>query len=393
MKLSQKIKTVTPSYTIGISTKVKALKSEGKAIIDLSIGEPDFFTPEKAKLEGIDAITRNESKYDMVPGLMALRKAIVNKLKIENNVVYDVTDIVVSSGAKHAITNTLLATLDPGDEVIVPKPYWTSYPEMIKLCGGVPVLVDTLIENQFKLTSEELKNAITPKTKMLLINNPSNPTGAVYTKSELEPLVNLCIQKDLFILSDEIYERICYTGDFTSIASLSPEAKANTIIINGLSKSVAMTGWRIGYTASSPEIAKAISTIQGHLVSHPSIVSQWAGAVALTECLDDMTTMVSEYKSRRDLLVERLRQIKNVTFIQPDGAFYLFIDLSHFKAKFDAENSLSLKICEDLLTQYDLAVVPGIAFGNDHCIRLSYATELSLVQEGLDRIETYLNQL
>ncbi|GAU76860.1 pyridoxal phosphate-dependent aminotransferase [Fusibacter sp. 3D3] len=393
MNLSQKIKTITPSYTIGISTKVKALKSEGKSIIDLSIGEPDFFTPEKAKLEGIDAIARNESKYDMVPGLMALRKAIVQKLKTENNVSYDVADIVVSSGAKHAITNTLLATLDPGDEVIVPKPYWTSYPEMIKLCGGVPVLVDTQIENQFKLTIDELKSAITPKTKMLLINNPSNPTGAVYTMAELEPLVNLCIEKELFILADEIYERICYTDTFTSIPTLSPEAKAITILVNGLSKSVAMTGWRIGYTASSPEIAKAISTIQGHLVSHPSIVSQWAGAVALTDCLDDMSAMVSEYKLRRDLLVERLQKIKNVTFIQPDGAFYLFIDLSYFKDKFEAERSVSLKIGDDLLLQYNLAVVPGIAFGNDHCIRLSYATELSLVQEGLNRIETYLNQL
>lgn len=392
MNLSQKIKKVTPSFTIGISTKVKALKAEGKVIVDLSIGEPDFFTPEKAKHEGVEAINRNASKYDVVPGLMPLRQAIVKKLEVENKVHYNVSDIVVSSGAKHAITNTLLAILDPGDEVIVPKPYWTSYPEMIKLCGGVPVLVDTKIENQFKLTVEELKASMTPKTKMLLINNPSNPTGAVYTRSELEPLVEHCIDQEIFILADEIYERICYTDDFTSIPSLSEAAKAITIVVNGLSKSAAMTGWRIGYTASSPEIAGAISMIQGHLVSHPSMVSQWAGAAALTECLEDMSSMVSEYKSRRDTLVKQLGQMENISFIQPDGAFYLFIDLSYYKDKIAFENSFSLKVCDDLLLNYDLAVVPGIAFGNDACIRLSYATQLSLVQEGLRRIETYLSQ-
>ncbi len=287
----------------------------------------------------------------------------------------------------------LLAILDPGDEVIVPKPYWTSYPEMIKLCGGVPVLVDTKIENQFKLSLDEFKSAITSKTKMLLINNPSNPTGAVYTKDELKPLVEHCVASEIFILADEIYEKICYTDEFTSISSLSKEAKEITIMVNGLSKSAAMTGWRIGYTASSSEIAKAISMIQGHLVSHPSMVSQWAGAAALTDCLEDMSNMVSEYKSRRNTLVSQLELMKNVSFIQPDGAFYLFINLSSFKDKVKYEDSFSLKVCDDLLLNYDLAVVPGIAFGNDDCIRLSYATQLSLVQEGLKRIEAYLSQL
>lgn len=393
MNLSEKIKTVTPSYTIGISTKVKAMKAEGKAIIDLSIGEPDFMTPENAKSEGIDAIKRNESKYDMVQGLMSLRKAIVKKLKDENQAEYSENEIVVSSGAKHAITNTLLATLNPGDEVIVPKPYWTSYPEMIKLCGGTPVLVDTRIENQFKLTLDELKAAFTEKTKMLLINNPSNPTGAVYSREELIPLVNFCIDKDLYILADEIYERICYTDNFTSIGSLSEKAKEHAIIINGLSKSVAMTGWRIGYTASNPEVAKAISMIQGHLVSHPSMISQWAGASALSNCQPDIENMVAAYKNRRDLLVSQLSQIKDITFIQPDGAFYLFIDLTKYKSKCSYEGSFSMKVCDDLLMQSGLAVVPGIAFGNDNCIRLSYATEIGLVQEGLRRIETYLMSL
>lgn len=394
MKISDKLKNITPSYTVGISSKVKTLKAEGHTIIDLSIGEPDFFTPAGAKNEGTQAIERNESKYDLVQGLLPLRKAIVNKLKNENQVNYAESEIVVSSGAKHAITNTLMAVLDSGDEVIVPKPYWTSYPEMIKLCGGIPVFVETSSENQYKLTASELASALTPNTKMLLINNPSNPSGAVYTKSELEPIVNLCIDKGIYILADEIYERICYLDHFTSIPSLSEEAKNITILINGLSKSVAMTGWRIGYTASNPEIAKAITTIQGHLVSHPSIVSQWAGVSALNDCESDIQTMVHTYHSRRDQLIQILKTIDHISFVQPDGAFYLFIDLSAYKSKIQPLNgSFSLALCDDLLMNKNLAVVPGIAFGNDDFIRISYATELSLVVEGLSRIDQYLKEL
>ncbi|MDK2868257.1 MAG: aspartate aminotransferase [Clostridiales bacterium] len=388
--LSKKVSQITPSYTIGISTKVKALKQEGKTIVDLSIGEPDFFIPEKATERGIEAFHTNQTKYDLVPGLITLREAIVEKLKSENGVLYSPSEIVVSSGAKHAITNSLLAILDPGDEVILPVPYWTSYPEMIKICGGVPILLQTNKADQFKMTLESLKAHHTPKTKMLFINNPSNPTGAVYTKAELLPIVNYCVDNGIYILSDEIYERICYVDSFTSIPSISEAAKANTILINGLSKSAAMTGLRIGYTASSPEIAKAIATIQGHLVSHPSLASQWAGVGALAESKTEIDQMVAVYKSRREALVEQLDTMKGIEYITPDGAFYLYLNIGSIKEHMTFEGAFSLKVCDDLLNDYNLAVVPGIAFGTDDYIRLSYATELSLVQEGLKRIETYL---
>ena len=388
--LSKKISQITPSYTIGISTKVKALKEQGRNIINLSIGEPDFFIPEKATERGIEAFNTNQTKYDVVPGLMTLREAIVEKLKTENGVHYAPSDIVVSSGAKHAITNALMAMLDPGDQVIVPVPYWTSYPEMIKLCGGVPVFVDTKKENQFKLKLEDLKKSITDHTKMIFINNPSNPTGAVYTREELTPIVTYCAENDIYILSDEIYEKICYVSEYTSIPSISDKVKEMTIIVNGLSKSAAMTGLRIGYTASTPEIAKAISTIQGHLVSHPSLASQWAGLGALKESHDEINQMVAIYKERREALVEQLKTMSGIDFITPDGAFYLYLDLSSIKSKVIHTDSFSVKVCDELLEQYDLAVVPGIAFGTDDYIRISYATELGLVQEGLRRIQQFI---
>lgn len=389
--LSKKLSQITPSYTIGISSKVKELKAQGRDIINLSIGEPDFFIPENATKRGIEAFTSNQTKYDVVPGLLALRNAISDKLKTENKVSYDASEIVVSSGAKHAITNALMAILDPGDEVIVPVPYWTSYPEMIKLCGGIPVFVETFKEAQFKLKLEDLQKVISDKTKMIFINNPSNPTGAVYSKAELEPIVTYCVEKGIYILSDEIYEKICYVEDYTSIPSLSDKAKEMTILVNGMSKSAAMTGLRIGYTASTPEIAKAISTIQGHLVSHPSLASQYAALGALTESQEDIDHMVSVYTDRRTALVTQLQSMEGIDFISPDGAFYLYLDVSSIKEAVGPVESFSVKVCDDLLEDYNLAVVPGIAFGTDDYIRLSYATELSLVQEGLKRIQTYIN--
>lgn len=391
--LSKKVSQITPSYTIGISTKVKELRASGQNIIDLSIGEPDFFIPPAATKSGIEAFETNQTKYDVVPGLMPLRKAIAEKLYTENNVSYLASDIVVTSGAKHAITNTLLALLDQGDEVILPVPYWTSYPEMIKICGGVPVYAVTHAADQFKLTLETLKSAHTEKTKMLLINNPSNPTGAVYSREELLPIVNYCIEHKIYILSDEIYERICYLDTYTSIPSISEEAKAITVLVNGLSKSAAMTGLRIGYTASSPEIAKAMSMIQGHLVSHPSLASQWAAVGALTASKEVIDNMVDVYKERREALVSQLNDMTDISYITPDGAFYLYLNLTAIKNVITYEGSFSLKVCDDLLTQYDLAVVPGIAFGTDDYIRLSYATELSRVQEGLKRIDAYIKSL
>ncbi|MDH8678459.1 pyridoxal phosphate-dependent aminotransferase [Fusibacter bizertensis] len=389
--VSKKIKSITPSFTINISAKVAKLKSEGKEIIDLSIGEPDFMTPNAGKITAKEAIDHNKTKYDMVPGLIPLRDSIVKKLELENHVKYSTSEIVVSSGAKNAITNALTAILDPYDEVVIPAPYWTSYPEMVKLCYGVPIIVQTDKSNDFKLTVKQLSEAITDRTKIVLINNPSNPTGAVYSKEELEPLIEFCINHNLIILADEIYERICYDHPFVSIPSISERAKEITILVNGFSKSAAMTGWRLGYTASNIEISKAISTLQGHLISHPSTIAQWAGYGALKEGSEDMKHMVSIYKNRRDTILPILNQLENVGYVNPQGAFYLFLDLSAYKKFYNNHDSFSIAFCNQLLDEHQVAVVPGIAFGNDDYIRISYATKIELVIEGLHRIQELLS--
>jgi len=391
--LSKKLSAISPSVTIGISTKVAELRRQGENIISLSIGEPDFMTPDGAKEAAIQAIHNNKTKYDAAAGLLELRNAICKKLKDENNLEYSPQEIVVSSGAKHAITNTLIAMLDPGDEVLIPKPYWTSYPEMVKIVGGVPIFVETQKNNNFKLTVENLKVAVSDKTKLLFITNPSNPSGAVYTREELEPVVQFCVENNIYILADEIYERICYLDTFTSVASLSEEAKNMTIIINGLSKSAAMTGWRLGYTACRPEIAGAIGTIQGHLVSHPSTITQWAAVEAINSCQADTMHMVEQYKARREEAIHLFNTIDGVELVQPDGAFYLFADMSVIKDKVKFDDSFSIEICNKLLEDHKLAVVPGIAFGLDDYIRLSYAADIQDVREGISRIKTFVDGL
>ena len=384
--LSNRLNNITPSYTIGISTKVRNLKSEGKNIIDLSIGEPDLLVPYKAKQYGVDSLNNDLTNYDLVPGLKVLREQLCNKLKTENNCNYDIDEIVVSSGAKHAITNTLLALVNPGDDILVPKPYWVSYPEMIKLVNANPIFVDTNKENDFKLTKEILEKYITPNTKMLFLTNPSNPTGAVYTKEELLEIATVCLNHNIYILADEIYEKICYTDKFVSVASLSEDIKNITITINGFSKSFAMTGLRIGYSASNKKIAKAISTIQGHLVSHPSLTSQYVAYGALKDCPEYIDEIVSIYKSRRDLVVDILNKSDKLSYVTPDGAFYVFIDLSKVKESLDYKDSFSIEFCNRLLDEYQVAAVPGIAFGIDNYIRISYACSEDNFTKGLERV-------
>ncbi|MFR9071346.1 MAG: pyridoxal phosphate-dependent aminotransferase [Paraclostridium sp.] len=384
--LSSRLNNITPSYTIGISTKVRNLKSEGKNIIDLSIGEPDLLVPYKAKQYGVDSLNNDLTNYDLVPGLKVLREQLCNKLKTENNCNYDIDEIVVSSGAKHAITNTLLALVNPGDDILVPKPYWVSYPEMIKLVNANPIFVDTNKENDFKLTKEILEKYITPNTKMLFLTNPSNPTGAVYTKEELLEIATVCLNHNIYILADEIYEKICYTDQFVSVASLSEDIKNITITINGFSKSFAMTGLRIGYSASNKKITKAISTIQGHLVSHPSLTSQYVAYGALKDCPEYIDEIVSIYKSRRDLVVDILNKSDKLGYVTPDGAFYVFIDLSKVKESLDYKDSFSIEFCNRLLDEYQVAAVPGIAFGMDNYIRISYACSEDNFTKGLERI-------
>lgn len=384
--LSSRLNNITPSYTIGISSKVRDLKTSGKSIIDLSIGEPDLSVPNAAIQHGINSLNENLTNYDLVPGLKILRDELSKKLNLENDCDYAPEEIVVSSGAKNAITNALLVVLNPGDDVLVPKPYWVSYPEMIKLVNANPVFIETNKENEFKLTKDILEKSITPKTRMLFLNNPSNPTGAVYSKEELLEIANVCIKNNIYILADEIYERICYKDKFVSIASLSNDIKNITITINGFSKSFAMTGLRIGYSASNKEISKAISTIQGHLVSHPSLTSQYIAYGALKDCSDSINDMVDIYRSRRNKVVDILNQCNKLNYVTPDGAFYTFIDLSMVKNNLNYTDSFSIEFCNKLLDEYEVAAVPGIAFGMDDYIRISYACSESSFTEGLKRI-------
>lgn len=384
--LSSRLNNITPSYTIGISSKVRDLKASGKNIIDLSIGEPDLSVPKAAIQHGINSLNENLTNYDLVPGLKILRDELSKKLNLENDCDYTPEEIIVSSGAKNAITNALLAILNPGDDVLVPKPYWVSYPEMIKLVNANPVFIETNKENEFKLTKDILEKSITPKTRMLFLNNPSNPTGAVYSKEELLEIADVCIKNNIYILADEIYERICYKDKFVSIASLSNDIKNITITINGFSKSFAMTGLRIGYSASNKEIAKAISAIQGHLVSHPSLTSQYIAYGALKDCSDSISDMVNIYRSRRNKVVDILNQCNKLNYVTPDGAFYTFIDLSMVKNNLNYTDSFSIEFCNKLLDKYEVAAVPGIAFGMDDYIRISYACSESSFTEGLKRI-------
>ena len=388
--LSKKISSITPSVTVGIGTKVNELKSQGVDIINLSIGEPDFLTPSSAKEAAKIAIDNNKTKYDAVAGVKEFREVICKKLKDENGLDYSIDEIVVSSGAKHAISNTLIAITDPGDEILIPKPYWVSYPEMVKLTGGVPVFIETDKANNFKVTKSDLEKSITDKTKAIFITNPSNPTGAIYSKEELVSIIDICIKNDIYIIADEIYEKICYDKEFTSIATISEEAKNITITINGLAKSAAMTGWRIGYTASSKELAKAISSIQGHLVSHPCTIAQYAGIEALKSGEEDMKTMLEGYRERRNMAKEMFDKIDGVDIVDPDGAFYIFMDLSSIKGNLKYDDSFSVEVCNRLLEDYKLAVVPGLAFGLDDFVRMSYAADINDVRKGIEIIGDFV---
>lgn len=391
--LSQRALNITPSVTIGINSKVTKLREQNIEIINLSVGEPDFPTPEKAKLAAIEAIVHNKTRYDMVSGLKQLKNSIVEKLEKENKVSYTSDQIVVSSGAKHAITNALMAVINPGEEVLIPIPYWVSYPETVKLVGGVPVFVDADKSNSFKVTVSDIEKHISDKTRVIIISNPSNPTGAIYSKKELEEIVNYCLEKNIIILADEIYEKINYEGEFTSIASLSDKAKEMTITINGFSKSASMTGWRVGYTASNSSIAKAITSIQGHLVSHPSTISQWAAFAALDKCESDMDNMVEVFKQRRDLAASLLDKISEISYVYPQGAFYIYADISSLRDKLPHNESLSMAFCESLLEKERVAVVPGIAFGTDDFIRMCYACSNEEITEGINRIGNFIKSL
>ncbi|WP_373370302.1 pyridoxal phosphate-dependent aminotransferase [Irregularibacter muris] len=391
--LSDYIKNITPSATLSVTATANQLKAEGLDVITFGVGEPDFDTPEYIREAGIRAIQKGLTKYTPVNGILSLREAISEKLRRDNNIDYSPEEIIINSGAKHSISTALQAICNPGDEIIIPIPYWVSYPEMVKLVGAVPIFVQTQKENNFKITGEELLSAITPKTKAIFLNTPNNPLGTIYSKNELETIANIAIEKQIYVISDEIYEKMVYDGKkHTSIASLNSEIRELTILINGMSKSYAMTGWRLGYTASNRTVIKTMGTIQSHATSHPSSITQYAGLAALQEHSPVLYEMTEEFNKRRLYMVERLKNMANIDYIYPEGAFYVFVDISKaFGAKVNERLiDSSVSFAELLLEKAHVAVIPGTAFGMDNFIRLSYATSMENIKEGLDRLEAFI---
>lgn len=394
--LSSVLDQITPSMTLAVTGKAKQLKAEGKRVYGFGAGEPDFFVNDVIKAAAKEAIDKNYSKYTDVAGLYELREAICGKLERENHLSYSPEEILVTSGAKHSLYTALMALCSPGDEVIIPSPYWVSYSEMAKLAGAKIVIVPTKKENGFILTPSELAAAITPKTKAIMLNNPSNPTGAVYTESELRAVAEICVRSGIYILSDEIYDRFVYDGcRHISTASLSEEIKDITLTINGLSKTYAMPGWRVGYTAASKEIIKAMNTISGHCVSHTSAVSQYAAVTALNTDQGFVGEMLEEYCRRRELVMKLFDEIPAVSYIKPMGAFYLFVDVSQLYGKTHNSRVLdgSLSFCDELLTDKYVAAIPGIGFGADEFIRISYAVSQQDISEGIGKIKEFISEI
>jgi len=382
--LSQRAINAAPSPTLAITAKANALKAQGKDIISFGAGEPDFDTPQNVKDAAIAALARGETKYTPSSGTPALKDAIIAKLTRDNGLTYARNEIIVSCGAKHSIYNLMQAMLDPGDEVIIPSPYWVSYPEQVKLADGVPVIVPTDEHTGFQATAAQIEPYLTPKTKLVIVNSPSNPTGAVYTPQALREILELCVGRGIYLMSDEIYEKILYTGSqFVSPASFSDAAKKMTITINGFSKAHSMTGWRLGYAAADSDIVAAMSKIQDQSTSNPASISQAAGVEALNGPQDAVETMRQAFQERRDYIVATLNDIPGVRCVNPGGAFYVFPNVSALYGKlFNTSDGMA----EYLLEKYGVAVVPGSGFGADANIRLSYATSMDNIQKGVARI-------
>ncbi len=377
---------LSPSLTLAITNKAKELKAAGEQVFGLAGGEPDKDTPENIKAAAIKALEEGATKYTPSVGLPALRQAISDKLKRDNNLDYSIDQICVCSGAKPAVYAALRATVSEGDEVIIPSPYWVSYPSMVQLCGATPVFVETKAENGWKITAEEFANAMTPRTKMIILTTPHNPTGAVYTEEELRAIGEVAVDEDILIIADEIYEHLIYDEEkHVSMASLSPDIYNLTITINGFSKGYAMTGWRLGYTAAPTHIAPYIKMIQDHCASNATTFCQYGAIEALTGDQSFISDLREEYDFRRQYVFDRLSKMPKVKVVEPKGAFYFFLDMSELGMD-------SCSICEKLLDRYKVVAIPGIAFGCDHAIRISYCTSLDVLKEGLDRIEEFLKK-
>ncbi len=394
--IAENVKNVSASLTLAITSRAKSMKAEGVDVIGFGAGEPDFDTPAHIKDAAKQAIEQGATKYTPAAGSLALKKAVIEKMKRENDLKYDTGEVIISCGAKHALFEIIFSLLNPQDEVIIPSPYWVSYPEMVKLAGGKCIFVETVEENGFKVSAEAVKKHLSPKTKLIILNSPSNPTGTVYTADELADIGRILVDNDIYCISDEIYEKLIYDGSkHISIASLSNEVKAKTIVVNGVSKAYAMTGWRIGFGCGQNEIIAAMSKIQSHSTSNPASISQAAAVEALNGPQEAVAIMRNEFRARRDYMVDKVNDIKGLSVIKPKGAFYCFVNISQcLEKKFKGEViSDSLNFAELLLENQKVAVVPGKAFGNDSYIRLSYAIAMEKLKEGLQRTEQFISNL
>lgn len=395
MNLSSKNMAISPSPTLSIDSKFKEMKANGIDVVGFGAGEPDFDTPEHIKQAAIDAINGGFTKYTPASGTVELKKAVAEKFRRDNGLIYDTDQIVISNGAKHSLMNAFDAILNPGDEVIIPAPFWVSYPEIVKLADGVPHYIYTKEEDNFKFTAEQLKAAINPKTKAMIMNSPSNPTGMVYTQDELAEIAKVCVENQIYVIADEIYEKLIYDNyKHTSIASFGDEIKDLTITINGVSKSYAMTGWRIGYAAANKQIAKIMGNIQSHAASNPNSIAQKAAVAALNGPQDSMEKMRTVFEQRRDYMVDRINNISDVSCIKPHGAFYVMMNIKKLynKELYNRVIDSADTFAELFLEKAKVAVVPGTGFGADGYVRWSYATSLENIKEGLDRLEKFLKQ-
>lgn len=386
INLAKRMDTLSPSMTIAISTLAAELKLSGKDVLSFSAGEPDFDTPQRIKDGAIEALNTAKTKYTAVSGTLEVKTAIVNKLKKENNLDYKPADILVSVGAKHSLFNIFQAIIDEGDEVIIPAPYWVTYPELAKYSGGIPVAIETSDASEFKITAQQLKDAITPKTKMLILTTPSNPTGSVYSKSELESIGKVLEGTNIWVVSDEMYEKLIYDNlTFTATASVSDDMFDRTITVNGLSKSVAMTGWRFGYLATTnQELIKAMTKLQSQSTSNINSITQHASIVALEGKVDNEVEMMRiEFEKRRNLAIELFNQIDGLSVVKPQGAFYLFVNIKQIDPN-------SMEFSTRLLEEAGIAVVPGIGFGLDGYFRFSFATDEQTIKEGIKRIKYFV---
>ena len=384
MKLAARVKQVTPSLTLVIDAKAKAMKRDGIDVCSFSAGEPDFDTPNHIKLAAADALKSGKTRYGPVVGEPKLREAIAHKLQTDNQLGYSADNIIVTNGGKHSLYNLMMALIEAGDEVIIPAPFWVSYPEMVKLAEGTPVIVQTTAESGYKITPDQLRQAITPKTRLFILNSPSNPTGMVYTPEEVRAIAAVVVEKDILVVSDEIYEKLLYDGaQHLSIGAVNSEVFDRTIISGGFAKAYSMTGWRVGYLAAPLEILKAVSMIQGHSTSNVCTFAQYGAITALEGPQDCVEQMRLAFAERRQVIFDLVNAIPGLTCLKPDGAFYIFINISKLGMS-------SLEFCDGLLNEQQVAVIPGVAFGADDHIRLSYATDMTTIERGIDRLATFV---